>query len=97
MLLVIPAAIQAEPARFDGFLELQVATERSRYSRTALHERIVRMIRDASVRVVDPLAALSTRAAAGRPCYLRAGHWNAAGHRIEADLLVPELADVLRE
>jgi hypothetical protein len=94
IVLVIPAAIQAEPARWEDFLGLHPAAQRSSYSRTALHDGLVRMIRSLGVRAVDPLPRLAAEAGAGRPCYHREGHWNAAGHRLAADLLVTELADV---
>ncbi len=94
VVLVIPAVIQAEPARFRDFVSLHSKARQPNYSRTQLHEEIVQMIQSLGVVVVDPLPALEAEAVAGRPCYHREGHWNAAGHRVAAEALAPVLREI---
>ena len=94
VVLVIPAAIQAEPARFQDFLAQHREATRGSYSRTQLHRHLVDMVRTLGIRVADPLPRLEAEAEAGRPCYHREGHWNAAGHALAADLLQPVLAEL---
>ena len=97
VVLMIPAAIQAEPARYEEFLAAHPVARRTDYSRTQLHEHLARLAREAGARVTDPLPRLEGEALAARPCYRREGHWNAAGHRLAAELLVPVLADVFTQ
>jgi hypothetical protein len=97
IVLLIPAAIQAEPARFQDFLRLHDEASRGSYSRTELHRHLIDMLAGLGIRVVDPLPALTAEAEAGRPCYHREGHWNARGHALAADLLVPVLAEIVAD
>ena len=97
VVLLIPAAIQAEPVRFDDFLAQHPAAQRKGYSRTRLHQDLLEMVRTLGVRIVDPLPRLEAEALAGRPCYHREGHWNARGHAVAAELLRPVLAELLAE
>jgi hypothetical protein len=97
IVLMIPAAIQAEPARYDDFVTMHPVAQRKSYSRTQLHERLMRLVRQTGARVVDPLPQLEAEALTSRLCYRREGHWNAAGHKLAADLLVPVLADVFAQ
>jgi hypothetical protein len=97
VVLMIPAAIQAEPARYEEFLAAHPVARRTDYSRTQLHEHLARLAEEAGARVVDPLPRLERAALAARPCYRREGHWNAAGHKLAAELLVPVLADVFTQ
>ena len=43
------------------------------------------------------LPPLEAEARAGKPCYLHEGHWNAHGHAVAADELVPVLEGLLSD
>ena len=94
IVLIIPAAIQADAERFRDFLALHREPRRTAYSRTQLHREVVELVRGLAIRDVDPLPALEAAARAGRRCYYREGHWNAAGHALAAELLEPVLVEV---
>jgi hypothetical protein len=96
VVLVIPAAAQAEPARFAELLSFHPRAEWPGLHRTAFHERFVAAVAAAGLRVVDPLPALEDAARTGRPSYHREGHWNARGHAIAAGALVPVLEAALK-
>jgi hypothetical protein len=96
IVLLVPAAIQAEPARYAEFLAAHPRAARDAYARTDFHTRLAARIRALGIVTVDPLPALEATALAGHPGYHREGHWNAVGHRIGADLLAPVLAERLR-
>lgn len=93
VVLVIPAAIQADPARFADLLSWYPQERREQFERTAFHGKLVAALRGEGLAVVDMLGPLEKEARAGRPAYLREGHWNAWGHERAA----AELAPVLRE
>ncbi len=95
VVLVIPAAIQSDPLRFEEFLRLHDEKARPSYSRTAFHERLVADLERDGFRVVDTLSRLEAEARAGRDGYHAEGHWNAHGHRLAAELLIPVLRELL--
>jgi hypothetical protein len=95
--LVIPAAVQADPARLAASLADHASAARSGYARTRFHEQLVQMVHDLGVHTVDPLPGLEAEARSGRSGFHREGHWNATGHAIAADRLEPVLGEVLAE
>ncbi len=95
VVLVIPAAIQADPPRFEEFLRLHAEQERSVLSRTAFHERLVADLEREGFLVVDTLGRLEAEERAGRDGYHAEGHWNAHGNRVAAELLIPVLRELL--
>ncbi len=95
VVLVIPAAIQASAARYADFVAARPEAERARYDRTAFVRALVADLRARDIAVVDPLDRLEAEEAAGRACYFREGHWNAHGHAIGAELLLPAIKDAL--
>jgi hypothetical protein len=95
VILVIPVSIQAEPLRFEAFLATLPSSEASRYERTRAHDSFVQLLKEEGFSAIDPLPRLESEALAGRSGYHREGHWNAHGHAIAADLLVPRLAEIL--
>jgi hypothetical protein len=95
VILIIPDVIVAEPDRFADFVSKQPASDRKTYSRTALHDEFVALLQQGGFTVVDMLATLERENASGQACYLREGHWNAHGHALAADRLVPVLAGLL--
>jgi hypothetical protein len=94
VVLVIPAAAQAEPARFSELRGHFDEQDRSSLDRTAFHADFVRALAQ-DLCVVDMLPTLEQAARNGRPSYHREGHWNAAGHALAADRLVPVLEELL--
>lgn len=94
IILIIPDVIVAEPARFEDFLSKLPAAERKTYSRTALHDELMGLLDQRAFTVVDMLAPLESDS---EVCYLREGHWNAHGHELAADRLVPVVAELLKD
>jgi hypothetical protein len=97
VILMIPSVLQADPARFQEFLDSQSDHDGIRYDRTSFHERLVAGLRDAGYLVVDPLQLLEAATRAGERAYHREGHFDLDGHRIVADALVPVLREVLAD
>ena len=95
VLLLIPAAAQSDTDRFEQLLSLKAAGERAGFSRTAFHQDFVARLRHDNFLVVDMLPHLEREFEAGRDCYLKEGHWNARGHALAAENLVPVLAKLL--
>ncbi len=91
VVLVIPAAIQADPARFDDLMSWYPPAQRAQFDRTAFHDQLVQALRGEGLTVVDMLGPLEKEARAGRPPYHREGHWNAWGHACAAAEMVPVL------
>jgi hypothetical protein len=94
VVLVIPTSLQADPDRFDAFVMQSTAPPR-RLDRTKFHTHLVRRLCEAGYFVVDPLDVLESSARAGKPCYHGEGHFNAHGHALAADALVPALRTLL--
>jgi len=97
VVLMVPAAIQAEPKRYDQFLAQVTEKDRYAFDRTATHDRLVESLRGDGITVVDPLAALSKDAVENGSTYHREGHWNRRGHSVAADVLEPVLRGLLTE
>jgi hypothetical protein len=94
IVVLIPAAIQADPRLFEAFREAHPAGARAPLRRTLLHERLVSALREHAV-VLDLLPALERLIRDGQACYHREGHFNARGHGLVAEQLVPLLAEAL--
>jgi hypothetical protein len=97
VLLIIPAAIQAEPARYDEFIRYKQSGRSEQFDRTRFHLKLVHSLRKAGYLVVDTLSHLEREAREGRPCYYREGHWNAKGHALAADLFIPLLGELIEK
>ncbi len=95
IVLVIPAAIQASEARYRDFVAARPAEERPKLDRTAFVRSLDADLRARGIVVVDPIETLEREEAAGRACYFREGHWNAHGHEVGADALVPALRSAI--
>lgn len=96
VVMVIPALVQADPEVHADFLSLQPADERGRYDRTAFHTAFVAELGARGFAVLDTLGFAEAERRAGRPVYHAEGHWNAHGHALAADRLVPLLREFLR-
>lgn len=96
VVLMIPAAIQAEPARYEQFLARVTEKDRYAFDRVATHQRLVDGLREDGVTVVDPLPALTERALPDESAYHREGHWNRRGHAIAAEVLETVLRERLQ-
>lgn len=92
LVLLVPAIVQAEPARFEAFVSRRPG---HRFDRTAFHDRLRRRLTEAGLTVVDPLDRLQRENADGRACYYREGHWNERGHAVAAELLAPRVLAAL--
>ena len=97
VVLMVPAAIQAEEARYADFLAKVTAKDRYAFDRVVTHDRFVSQLRADGVIVVDPLRALAKDAANGPSAYHREGHWNRRGHAAAAAALAPVLRELLKE
>ena len=95
LVLVIPACIQAEPERWDRYLDTFHAEESESFSRTRFHEELVGELMSRGHRTIDMLPKLEAESRAGRPCYHTEGHWNARGHALAAQALLPRVRALL--
>lgn len=95
LVLLIPAAVQAEPERFERFLETRHARGREAFDRRAFHDEVRKRLEDRGFRVVDPIDALERAARQGERPYLHEGHLSRRGHEILADALEGPLRALL--
>ena len=96
LVLTLPARLQADPRAFDQYRATRKET-RHRLDRRAFHDHLVAKLRRQGYSVIDPMAALEACAVAERPCYYVEGHFNARGHAVTAEVLVPALRGLLRK
>ena len=97
IVLLIPSVVQADPARYESFLELQEEGAGQTFDRTAFHNDLVQQLVLRGFTVADTLPQLESEIVAGRACYHREGHWNAAGNLGATEALIPVLAELLGE
>ena len=96
LVLTLPARFQADPRVFDQYRT--TCKERpNRLDRRAFHDHLVARLRGQHYSVVDPMDALEASAGAERSCYHVEGHFNARGHAVTAEVLVPALRGLLRK
>ncbi|MFG0317778.1 MAG: hypothetical protein ACF8XB_10930 [Planctomycetota bacterium JB042] len=95
VVLLIPAAVQADERRFERFVEARPAAARDGFERRRFHDRLAAGLRADGHVVLDPIDRLEEAARDGDDPYLREGHWSAAGHRIAAELLLPAVSRAL--
>lgn len=96
VLLIIPDAIQAVPARFDAFLAIKPTEARESFSRLDFHAGFVAQLKENGLSCVDMLSELERDSVAGEACYFLEGHLNVRGHEVASRLLVPALAKLLK-
>jgi hypothetical protein len=95
IVLLVPAALQAEPERFERYRAGLPAGERPAGDRLCFHAAIAARLAGAGYRSADPLPLLEAEARAGRSGYHVEGHWNALGHATAARTLAPLVRDAL--
>ncbi|MEM7200461.1 MAG: hypothetical protein AAF628_09370 [Planctomycetota bacterium] len=95
VVMLIPDAIQANPPRFAEFLRIQ-GEPAAAFDRTAFHDSFVVKLTAEGFEVVDLLPVLEAEVEAGRDGYLQEGHFNAHGHALAAEHLIPVLHSALR-
>jgi len=96
VVLLIPAAVQAEPSRFETLLAQTAPERRALLDRIAGHARLVSGLEERGLQVVDTLAALEQAAREHRAPFHNEGHLNRRGHVLVRDLLAPVLRELLR-
>jgi len=95
LVMLAPAALQAEEERFQAFVGLEPPAPGVSFSRDAFHHAFAAELRAQGTHVVDTLPALEARTAARETSYHDEGHWNAGGHAAALEVLVPALAEVI--
>lgn len=95
IVMVAPAAIQADERSFRAFAAQQTLEPDQTSSRSAFHEGFIEDLRADGFVVVDMLPSLEALTARGVDCYHSEGHWNERGHAAAAEQLIPVLKRVL--
>lgn len=95
VVLSVPSVVQASTRVFEAWSGHQPADRRPFVDRRSFHDAFLAALSSKGLRVVDTLPAIEAAELSGTRCYHREGHWNAEGHGIAANALVPILREVL--
>ena len=94
--VLIPDALQVEPARQAEFDEISRANPALRLDLAHPNRVFARLLAERGIPTVDLTPAFQARAKEPAPLYLPVDrHWNAAGHQFAADFIAPRVAALL--
>jgi hypothetical protein len=96
LVLIIPALVQVDREVFDAFSSRWARDDPDRFDRLLFHQTFISQLEEEAFCVVDMMDRLEAETAAGEPCYHAEGHWNAHGHALAAEELIPVLSDLLK-
>jgi len=96
--VLIPDAIQIETARRSAFAEIQRANPRLKLDLSNPNRAYAKLLRERGIQSLDLTDAFRARSGQGATLYLPIdGHLNRDGHQYAADLIGPEVANLLKQ